>query len=155
MLHKGGGIPVKSFVLIVGILLMSGVMGGCSKGPPQAIQVAGTVTTSDGAPVSGVRLILTPDSGNILSQAEFTLDQEGHFEGQALPGSYGFYFVPVEVEREDSGKPANKTEAKKLEESNQSLNKLVPAGYRSPTGDGAKSAVQVTAGTEIALVLAK
>lgn len=155
MMLKGDGFPVTTFILIGGILLLNGIIGGCNKGAsPKPVRIAGTVTTSDGAPVSGVRLILNPDSGNVLSTAEFDLDPAGHFEGEALPGSYGYYFAPVNVERGDNGSPVSKAEAKKFNESHQSLNKLVPPAYRSPPG-GASGKVQLTAGAEIALVLTK
>lgn len=154
MLLKEDGNAVTRFVFSVGILLIIGTICGCSEEKPKPVQVVGTVTTASGVPVSGVRLILAPDSGNVLSTAEFSLDQEGRFEGQALTGSYGFYFLPVAVElNESNGSPASKAEAKKLNDSHQSLNKLVPPAYRSPTVDGTKGTVKVTAGADIALVL--
>lgn len=157
MLLNGSRIFVTRFVLIGGILLMIGMSGGCSKGTarPDAVKVAGKVTTADGAPVSGVQLILAPDNGIMLDTAAFDLDPEGHFEGQALPGSYGYYFVPLDVKMSENGGPADKNEAKKLHDSTIALNKLVPPALRAGEKNGTKGKVQVTPGAEIALVLSK
>ena len=155
MLLKGHGIAVRTFVLIGGILLMTVAVGGCnsSEEKPEWVRIKGKVTTSDGAPINGVRLVLTPEGGDPLTAtADFQLDQTGSFEGAAVPGMYGYYFVPVAIETDDGGKPVNTTEAKKLRDSYQLLKKLVPPAYQSPN---TAATVNVTAEADIALTLSK
>lgn len=149
-LLKGAALVV---VLVGGFMLIKGMLGG-GDGAAKTVPIVGNVKTSGGAPVSGVRLILTADNGNVLSTFGFDLDQEGHFAGQAIPGAYKFYFGPVGVQRdEDDGRPVNQTEAKKLKDSTETLTKLIPPAYHSPSKANPK--VQVTSGADVNLVLSK
>ena len=125
---------------------------GCSSGVVP-ISISGTVQTASGKPVTGVRLILEPTDGDKFAVVGFALDADGHFSGEALPGSYAFYLAPVSVERDDDdGHPVNAAESKKLKASNQVL-KGIPAAYRTAKGATGNRIVAISAGANLTLTV--
>jgi hypothetical protein len=136
---------------IVGIALSAGWVAGCSDAT-KPVPVSGTVKTASGKAVTGVRLILEPVGGSVLSTFGFDLDEQGQFKGVAPAGTYTFYLARAEVERDDNGQPANAAEAKKLRSSDQLLRSF-PAAYHAAKGARPDRKVEVTSGATLTLVV--
>lgn len=139
---------------ILGITIGLALVAGCSQ--DKAVLVSGDIKTSSGKPVTGVRLILAPAEESTMSPIGsfgFELDDNGHFEGRAMPGKYVFYLSTVSVQRDDDdGKPVNAAEAKKLKASTQVL-KAIPAVYHAAKTDDPARIVEVTSGATLALTV--
>jgi hypothetical protein len=130
---------------------------GCSSSARKPVSVAGIVKTSSGQLVTGVRLILEPVSEpKVGATFGFDLDSEGRFAGDALPGTYIFYFATLSVERDDDNlsRPVNADEAKKLQVSGQALNKI-PAAYRTSKNAGEDRKVEVKSGATLTLTVSQ
>src|SRR5687767_1767548 len=85
----------RVFPLMAG-LVVAACIGGCSKGGPEIVPIAGTVTHS-GQPVSNVRIIFQPTEGRISwavsgDDGRFTLDYDPDHDG-AKVGKHRVYVV--------------------------------------------------------------
>jgi hypothetical protein len=142
---------MRWYPVVLGLALFSVI--GCSK-ERETVQVSGTVQTSSGKPVTGLRLILEPvDGTKIGTTFGFDLDSEGHFAGNAFPTTYVFYLSTVAVERDDDdGHPINKAESTKLKASAKLLKALPPA-YITSKGASADRRVTVTEGTPLTITV--
>jgi hypothetical protein len=139
--------------LFAGIAIILVCIPGCSNGK-EAVPVSGVVQTASGQPVAGVRLILEPvEEPKVGATFGFDLDGQGHFAGEAFPGTYTFYLSTVAVERDDDdGHPLGKEEAKKLRASRQRLMKL-PQVYYTAKNAGPDRNVEVKSGATLSLVV--
>lgn len=129
-------------------------LAGCSDGKKDPVPVSGSVKTSSGSPVSGVRLILAPVHGPTTATVGFPLDDAGRFDGQALPGTYTYYLSRAAVDVDDEGRPANAAEAKKLKEANQKFRRI-PAAYQSDKGAGPERQVEVRANSSLSITISQ
>jgi hypothetical protein len=140
--------------LVAGVVLLA----GCSNAPGsrEAVDVSGAVKTSAGEPVKGVRLILqSTTEGQAAATFGFDLEDNGHFEGEAYPGTYAFYLSTVDVELDnDEARPVNRAEAEKLKKSQQIL-QTYPPSYRTPRNIPSDHHVEVVEGHTLKLILVK
>jgi hypothetical protein len=62
---------------------------------PEAIEVQGQVSSADGKPVTNVILRIQPVEGNGFP-VNLKLDQNGGFKDKIVPGTYVYFFQPIE-----------------------------------------------------------
>lgn len=100
---------------IVQLAMLAGLAGCDSKAGqrPEPVAIAGTVTFLNGAAVRDVNLHLQPQDNGSPNTLRVGVD--GSVKGEAIPGSYVFYFSPVE------GKEV--------------AFKAIPAKYHEPSAD--------------------
>jgi hypothetical protein len=138
---------------LAGLPILLVCIPGCSNARV-SVPISGVVQTASGQPVGGVRLILEPiEEPKAGATFGFDLDDEGHFAGEAFPGTYAFYLSTVAVERDDDdGHPLGAAEAKKLRASRQRLQKL-PQAYYTARNAGPDRNVEVKSGATLSLVV--
>lgn len=84
----------------------------------KAIEVQGQVNLADGKPAVNIILCIQPIEGNGFP-VNLKLDQNGSFKDMIIPGTYVYYFAPVE-----SGQTAAKSKV---------AMKGIPVDLRQPT----------------------
>jgi hypothetical protein len=141
-----------------GLVLGWAWLAGCSQAPSprETVDVSGVVKTSSGGPVKGVRLILQSTAGGEDAAVfGFDLENNGHFKGEAFPGTYAFFLSTVDVELDhDESQPANRAEAEKLKKSQQLL-ETYPASYRTHRNIPSDHHVEVVEGRALLLIIGK